>query len=56
MQSVETYLTSEAPVDRVFGETEERMLNLVTCTGKYSRKKKEHERRLIVFAKLDGES
>ncbi|WP_199925721.1 class F sortase [Paenibacillus bouchesdurhonensis] len=55
VQSVESYPTSDAPVDRVFGETDERMLNLVTCSGKYSRKKKEHEQRLIVFAKLDGD-
>ncbi|MNJ32517.1 Sortase family protein [compost metagenome] len=39
VQSVESYPTSDAPVDRVFGETDERMLNLVTCSGKYSRKK-----------------
>lgn len=55
VQSVESYLTADAPVERVFGETNERMLNLVTCSGKYSRKKKEHEQRLIVFAKLDGD-
>ncbi|WP_169447442.1 class F sortase [Paenibacillus fonticola] len=55
VQSVEAYRTAEAPVDKVFGETDVPMLNLVTCTGKYSRKKKEHEQRLIVFAKLDGE-
>lgn len=55
VQSVESYPTSDAPVDRVFGETDERMLNLVTCSGKYSRKKREHEQRLIVFAKLDGD-
>ncbi|GAA0133673.1 hypothetical protein YSY43_05130 [Paenibacillus sp. YSY-4.3] len=55
VESVESYPTSEAPVDRVFGDTKERRLNLVTCSGKYSRKKKEHEQRLIVFAKLDGD-
>jgi hypothetical protein len=26
-------------------------LNLITCTGKYSRNKKEHEARLVVFTK-----
>lgn len=55
VQSVETYPTAEAPIDRIFGETDKRLLNLVTCSGKYSRKKKEHEQRLIVFAKLDGD-
>lgn len=55
VEAVESYPTSEAPVERVFGDTTEHRLNLVTCSGKYSRKKKEHEQRLIVFAKLDGD-
>lgn len=55
VESVESFLTSEAPIDRIFGETDEVRLNLITCTGTYSRKKKEHQKRLIVFAKLDGE-
>ncbi|WP_227793247.1 class F sortase [Paenibacillus guangzhouensis] len=50
--SVESFKTAEAPIDRVFGKTDESRLNLITCTGKYDRKKKEHEKRLIVFARL----
>ncbi|MNE41578.1 Sortase family protein [compost metagenome] len=53
VQSVETFLTSEAPIDRIFGDTENVQLNLITCTGRYSRKKKEHEKRLVIFAKLE---
>jgi len=55
VESVESFITSEAPIERIFGETDEIRLNLITCTGAYSRKKKEHQKRLIVFAKLDGE-
>ncbi|MEF2967158.1 class F sortase [Paenibacillus sp. M1] len=55
VESVEAFNTSEAPIERIFGETDEIRLNLITCTGKYSRKKKEHEKRLVVFAKLDGD-
>ncbi|OAB41660.1 class F sortase [Paenibacillus glacialis] len=55
VESVESFITSEAPIERIFGETDEIRLNLITCTGTYSRKKKEHQKRLIVFAKLDGE-
>ncbi|WP_160297222.1 class F sortase [Paenibacillus sp. IHBB 10380] len=55
VESVETFITSQAPIHRIFGETDDIRLNLITCTGRYSRKKKEHEQRLIVFAKLDGE-
>jgi len=50
--SVESFKTAEAPIDRVFGKTDESRLNLITCTGKYDRQKKEHEKRLIVFARL----
>jgi LPXTG-site transpeptidase (sortase) family protein len=52
VESVEAFKTEEAPLDRIFGQTAERRLNLITCTGKYSRSKKEHQMRLVVFAKL----
>lgn len=55
VESVEVFTPAEAPMDRIFGETGERRMNLITCTGRYSRKKKEHEKRLIIFTKLDGE-
>lgn len=55
VESVEVFKNGEAPIERVFGQTDEHRLNLITCTGKYSRKKKEHEERLVVFTKLDGE-
>jgi LPXTG-site transpeptidase (sortase) family protein len=51
VESVESFRTSEAPIQRIFGHADEPRLNLITCTGKYSRKKREHEKRLIVFAK-----
>ncbi|MNJ81728.1 hypothetical protein D3C77_806690 [compost metagenome] len=53
VESVESFLTSEAPIERIFGDTNDIRMNLITCTGRYSRKKKEHEKRLVVFAKLD---
>lgn len=54
VESVESFITAEAPLERIFGDTDEHRLNLITCTGKYSRKKKEHEMRLVVFAKLQN--
>ncbi|MNW04694.1 hypothetical protein D3C71_2008140 [compost metagenome] len=54
VESVETFTPAEAPIDRIFGENGERRLNLITCTGRYSRKKKEHEKRLVIFTKLGG--
>jgi len=49
---VQSYYTQEAPLDKIFGDTPEKQLNLITCTGKYDRKKKEHEKRLIVYTRL----
>ncbi|QOS78133.1 class F sortase [Paenibacillus sp. JNUCC31] len=49
---VQSYYTEQAPLDKIFGDTPEKQLNLITCTGKYDRKKKEHEKRLIVFTRL----
>jgi LPXTG-site transpeptidase (sortase) family protein len=51
VDSVEIYKTSEAPINKIFGPTNEPRLNLITCTGKYSRKKREHEARLVIFTK-----
>lgn len=52
VESVKFYLTSEAPVQTIFGPTDEHRLNLITCAGRYSRSKKEHEGRLVVYTKL----
>ncbi|WP_143186344.1 class F sortase [Paenibacillus sp. P3E] len=52
VQSAEVFTPAEAPVERIFGKTDEYRMNLITCTGRYSRKKKEHEQRLVIFAKI----
>jgi LPXTG-site transpeptidase (sortase) family protein len=51
VDSVEIYKTSNAPLSKIFGSAEESRLNLITCTGRYSRKRKEHEARLVVYTK-----
>lgn len=55
VESVEIFKPKEAPLERIFGKSDDYRLNLITCTGRYSRKKKEHEQRLVIFAKLGGE-
>lgn len=50
--SIESYLTSEAPLDKIFGDTDQSLLNLITCTGKYNRKLGTHEKRLVVYTRL----
>lgn len=56
VQSVEIFKTEDAPIQRIFGTADDAQLNLITCAGKYSRKKKEHEARLVVFAKRSSET
>ncbi len=52
VEHVEQYFTKQAPLDRIFGDTNEYRLNLITCTGIYNRDKKEHEQRLVVYTRL----
>ncbi|MDI4647371.1 class F sortase [Cohnella hashimotonis] len=51
VESVRSYKTSEAPLSSIFGPSDEARLNLITCSGKYSRSKKEHQERLVVYSK-----
>lgn len=53
VESTEIVTPHQVSIDKVFGPSAEPRLNLITCTGKYSRKKQEHEARLIVYTKLD---
>ncbi|UNK16207.1 class F sortase [Paenibacillus sp. N3/727] len=50
--AVESYPTAEAPIEKIFGDTDIEQLNLITCTGKYNRKKGEHEKRLVVYTRM----
>lgn len=55
VQSVESYPTNKAPIEKIFGTTDQRRLNLITCDGKFNRKTQEHARRLVVFTRLAEE-
>lgn len=52
VKSVESFKTDEAPLKRIFGKSDKVGLNLITCTGKFNRKKREHPSRLVVFTEL----
>lgn len=54
VQSVESFLTDEAPLERIFGDSDKSHLNLITCTGKYNRKTQDHTHRLVVFSELQA--
>jgi sortase A len=52
VESVETYDAKDAPMDRIFGPSNERRLNLVTCAGVW-KGAGGYDERLVVYAVKD---
>jgi sortase A len=48
----ESYPRLYAPIQDIFGYTDSRHLNLITCTGTFNVKDGTHEERLVVYTKL----
>ncbi len=48
----QSYPRKEAPVEDIFGFSYSKNLNLITCSGKYSRDEGTHEERLVVYSEL----
>jgi len=48
----ERYTFDSMPLDRIFGSTPERMLNLVTCDGAWDGSSANYQQRLVIYAKL----
>ncbi|MTD31371.1 sortase [Planomicrobium sp. YIM 101495] len=51
-----SYVTDQAPIGEIFGASEKRMINLITCTGDFDRNIGSHEQRLVVSAELISDS
>lgn len=51
-----SYETDEAPIEEIFGPSDKRMINLITCTGDFNRSIGSHEERLVVSAELVSDS
>jgi sortase A len=49
---VETVLAEEAPLDRIFGQSDEPQLNLITCEGHFDPDEEDYDHRLIVYTTL----
>ncbi len=49
---LKTYGLSEAPLENIFGPASEAHLNLITCSGVYSRSAGLYNKRLIVYTRL----
>jgi LPXTG-site transpeptidase (sortase) family protein len=47
----EVYAFDQAPLQRIFGQAEQPMLNLVTCNGTFDRGAKNYDKRLVVYTK-----
>lgn len=50
--SLKDYLVAEAPLAQIFGPSTEPHLNLITCSGVFSRASHLYNKRLVVFTKL----
>ncbi|MEW4284564.1 class F sortase [Priestia koreensis] len=55
VQEKKSYPYDDAPIPAIFGFSQQRKLNLITCTGDFDRKKKTHLKRLVVTGVLTEE-
>lgn len=54
VDSVETYEKSNFPSKRVYSDTPDPQLRLITCAGEYDKKAQDYTENLVVFAHLDA--
>ncbi|GEN52234.1 class F sortase [Halobacillus faecis] len=50
VQTSEAYDRKNAPLNKIFGFSYRRQLNLITCTGEFNKKAGTHDERLVVYA------
>ena len=55
VQQQESYPLGEAPMDDIFGSSDNRNLNLITCAGTFNEDQGTHDERLVVYTELDEE-
>lgn len=54
VDSAEAFSKGDFPDARVYGDTSDAQLRLITCGGSYDRKKKDYTANVVVFAHLTG--
>ncbi|UZK54558.1 class F sortase [Streptomyces drozdowiczii] len=54
VDTVETFSKADFPDDKVYADTPDAQLRLITCGGNYDRKAKDYEDNVVVFAHLDS--
>ncbi len=55
VEAVETHDKDEFPSERVYVETDEALLRLITCGGAFDASARSYESNVVVFARLEGE-
>lgn len=50
-----SYDRTEAPIEEIFGPSNTRSLNLITCTGTFDQAEGTHDERLVVYTELQEE-
>ncbi|MBB6448213.1 sortase (surface protein transpeptidase) [Geomicrobium halophilum] len=53
VQNQESYPHENAPMENIFGTSETRNLNLITCTGTFNQEEGTHDERLVVYTELN---
>jgi hypothetical protein len=53
--SVEVYPADNAPLQRIFGDTNDSNLNLISCTGDFDPGSASYNNRIVVYTKWDGQ-
>lgn len=54
VDSVETFSKANFPDDRVYADSPDAQLRLITCGGSYDRKARDYQANVVVFAHLDS--
>lgn len=52
VEAKERYIHDSAPLDKIYGSTTRRMMNLITCDGAWDRGAANYQQRLVVYAHL----
>ncbi len=55
VEKIESYPADDAPIREIFGPSNDKRLNVLTCTGLYNHETQDHEERLAVYTVLKEE-
>lgn len=55
VKQIKSYPRDNAPLNEIFGYSNGRHLNLITCTGTFDRSEGTHQERLVVYTELKAE-